>query len=172
MVVRVLIYLLKDIIFTNRLPICFLMCILLGCVYLLWCLHCSEEEAKKKMYNACFLRGNYGFGCEIDEKTSEKLKGDIFLTANASFWELINICSDCFGVLLLCRPTWCPVCSSGFLCWCRKQRLRRYISLFVQKSKWSISMLSFEYNSFFMCCLLTLVSLLLYILIWSENFDV
>ena len=39
---------------------------------LLWCV--SEEEAKKKIYNVAFGR-YYGFGCEIDEETSNKLDG-------------------------------------------------------------------------------------------------
>ncbi|KAF3457862.1 hypothetical protein FNV43_RR02522 [Rhamnella rubrinervis] len=34
----------------------------------------SEEEAKKKIYNVAFGR-YYGFGCEIDEETSNKLEG-------------------------------------------------------------------------------------------------
>uniref|UniRef100_A0A0A9CSQ8 MORF/ORRM1/DAG-like MORF domain-containing protein n=1 Tax=Arundo donax TaxID=35708 RepID=A0A0A9CSQ8_ARUDO len=34
----------------------------------------SEEEAKKKIYNICCER-YFGFGCEIDEETSNKLEG-------------------------------------------------------------------------------------------------
>lgn len=37
----------------------------------------SEEEAKKKIYNVSCER-YFGFGCEIDEETSNKLEG-IFL---------------------------------------------------------------------------------------------
>ena len=34
----------------------------------------SEEEAKKKIYNVSCER-YFGFGCEIDEETSNKLEG-------------------------------------------------------------------------------------------------
>lgn len=34
----------------------------------------SEEEAKKKIYNVSCER-YFGFGCEIDEETSQKLEG-------------------------------------------------------------------------------------------------
>lgn len=34
----------------------------------------SEEEAKKKIYNISCER-YFGFGCEIDEETSNKLEG-------------------------------------------------------------------------------------------------
>jgi len=37
----------------------------------------SEEEARKKIYNVSCER-YFGFGCEIDEETSNKLEG-IFL---------------------------------------------------------------------------------------------
>ncbi|PWZ45560.1 Multiple organellar RNA editing factor 5, mitochondrial, partial [Zea mays] len=37
----------------------------------------SEEEAKKKIYNVSCER-YFGFGCEIDEETSNKLEGDLF----------------------------------------------------------------------------------------------
>lgn len=46
--------------------------------FLLWCV--SEEEAKKKIYNVAFGR-YYGFGCEIDEETSNKLEGLCYLIA-------------------------------------------------------------------------------------------
>ncbi|KAK7278443.1 hypothetical protein RJT34_23472 [Clitoria ternatea] len=36
----------------------------------------SEEEAKKKIYNVS-CEGYLGFGCEIDEETSNKLKGNM-----------------------------------------------------------------------------------------------
>jgi hypothetical protein len=35
---------------------------------------CSEEEAKKRIYNVSCER-YFGFGCEIDEETSNKLEG-------------------------------------------------------------------------------------------------
>ena len=38
---------------------------------------CSEEEAKKRIYNVSCER-YFGFGCEIDEETSNKLEGDLF----------------------------------------------------------------------------------------------
>lgn len=38
------------------------------------CVCCSEEEAKKKIYNVSCER-YFGFGCEIDEETSNKLEG-------------------------------------------------------------------------------------------------
>ena len=34
----------------------------------------SEEEARKKIYNVSCER-YFGFGCEIDEETSNKLEG-------------------------------------------------------------------------------------------------
>jgi hypothetical protein len=34
----------------------------------------SEEEAKKKIYNVSCER-YFGFGCDIDEETSNKLEG-------------------------------------------------------------------------------------------------
>ena len=34
----------------------------------------SEEEAKRKIYNVSCER-YFGFGCEIDEETSNKLEG-------------------------------------------------------------------------------------------------
>ncbi|XP_058078196.1 multiple organellar RNA editing factor 5, chloroplastic/mitochondrial-like [Magnolia sinica] len=34
----------------------------------------SEEEGKKKIYNVSYER-YFGFGCEIDEETSNKLEG-------------------------------------------------------------------------------------------------
>ena len=37
----------------------------------------SEEEAKKKIYNVSCER-YFGFGCEIDEETSNKLEGIAF----------------------------------------------------------------------------------------------
>jgi hypothetical protein len=39
---------------------------------------CSEEEAKKKIYNVSCER-YFGFGCEIDEETSNKLEGSFNL---------------------------------------------------------------------------------------------
>lgn len=38
----------------------------------------SEEEAKKKIYNVSCER-YFGFGCEIDEETSNKLEGLILI---------------------------------------------------------------------------------------------
>jgi hypothetical protein len=38
---------------------------------------CSEEEAKKRIYNVSCER-YFGFGCEIDEETSNKLEGSLF----------------------------------------------------------------------------------------------
>ena len=38
----------------------------------------SEEEAKRKIYNVSCER-YFGFGCEIDEETSNKLEGLLFL---------------------------------------------------------------------------------------------
>ena len=46
------------------------------CVYSLFLVLglCSEEEAKKRIYNVSCER-YLGFGCEIDEETSTKLEG-------------------------------------------------------------------------------------------------
>ncbi|KAL8523161.1 hypothetical protein ACS0TY_013213 [Phlomoides rotata] len=73
----------------------------------------SEEEAKKKIYNVSCER-YFGFGCEIDEETSNKLEGlCIFLVRE-------SICQLDAGVLsflfLVYRSAWCSVCSSRFLC--------------------------------------------------------
>lgn len=38
----------------------------------------SEEEAKKKIYNVSCER-YFGFGCELDEETSNKLEGIFFI---------------------------------------------------------------------------------------------
>ena len=59
------------------------------------CASCSEEEAKKKIYNVSCER-YFGFGCEIDEETSNKLEGWclIFLT-----WSWFIHCA--FNYLLL-----------------------------------------------------------------------
>jgi hypothetical protein len=38
---------------------------------------CSEEEATKRIYNVSCER-YFGFGCEIDEETSNKLEGSLF----------------------------------------------------------------------------------------------
>lgn len=35
---------------------------------------CSEEEAKKKIYNVSCER-YFGFGCEVDEETANKMEG-------------------------------------------------------------------------------------------------
>jgi hypothetical protein len=40
---------------------------------------CSEEEAKKRIYNVSCER-YFGFGCEIDEETSNKLEGNLFVS--------------------------------------------------------------------------------------------
>ena len=49
------------------------------CVYSLFLVLglCSEEEAKKRIYNVSCER-YLGFGCEIDEETSTKLEGLVF----------------------------------------------------------------------------------------------
>jgi hypothetical protein len=39
-----------------------------------YCVYYSEEEAKKKIYNVSCER-YFGFGCKIDEETSNKLEG-------------------------------------------------------------------------------------------------
>jgi hypothetical protein len=42
---------------------------------------CSEEEATKKIYNVSCER-YFGFGCQIDEETSNKLEGLFCVTSN------------------------------------------------------------------------------------------
>jgi hypothetical protein len=48
------------------------------------CLSCSEEEAKKKIYNVSCER-YFGFGCEIDEETSNKLEGLFYMRTEMCF---------------------------------------------------------------------------------------
>lgn len=49
----------------------------------------SEEEAKRKIYNVSCER-YLGFGCEIDEETSNKLEGtaQIYLSFRNTIWPL------------------------------------------------------------------------------------
>lgn len=81
----------------------------------------SEEEAKKKIYNVSCER-YFGFGCEIDEETSNKLEG---LCISYSHNLAVNYISvggfkfffSCYVLsFILCRSAWCSVCSSRFLC--------------------------------------------------------
>lgn len=56
----------------------------------------SEEEAKKKIYNVSCER-YFGFGCEIDEETSNKLEGifeiaSIYLFDSFSFVLFLIFC--------------------------------------------------------------------------------
>jgi len=71
----------------------------------------SEEEAKKKIYNVSCER-YFGFGCEIDEETSNKLEG-----ISSSVIELFE-CLFCyvFTRFYLCRVTWSFVCATRFVC--------------------------------------------------------
>lgn len=48
------------------------------------CFSNSEEEAKKKIYNVSCER-YFGFGCEIDEETSNKLEGYVCLSLFVHF---------------------------------------------------------------------------------------
>jgi hypothetical protein len=43
-------------------------------ILIVCCFDNSEEEAKKKIYNVSCER-YFGFGCELDEETSNKLEG-------------------------------------------------------------------------------------------------
>jgi len=47
---------------------------LIAYLFLIIIIVISEEEAKKKIYNVSCER-YFGFGCEIDEETSNKLEG-------------------------------------------------------------------------------------------------
>ena len=49
----------------------------------------SEEEAKKKIYNVSCER-YFGFGCEIDEETSNKLEG---MFSEVEVFEISFLCS-------------------------------------------------------------------------------
>lgn len=81
----------------------------------------SEEEAKKKIYNVSCSR-YFGFGCEIDEETSNKLEG-----MSPSVMELfrVSLCFSTFSLFYLCRVAWSFVCAAGFVCRSRKQGLWR-----------------------------------------------
>jgi len=48
----------------------------------------SEEEAKRKIYNVSCER-YFGFGCEIDEETSNKLEGPLDLCPVMPFFSFL-----------------------------------------------------------------------------------
>jgi hypothetical protein len=60
----------------------------------------SEVEAKKKIYNVSCER-YFGFGCEIDEETSNKLEGLFFSFVAIHFLVEMFICIYCFIHFLL-----------------------------------------------------------------------
>jgi hypothetical protein len=62
-----------------------------GCLIFFFHMRCSEEEAKKKIYNVSCER-YFGFGCEIDEETSNKLEGSFHL---CSMMRLLLCCPFC-----------------------------------------------------------------------------
>lgn len=98
------------------------------------CVAHSEEEAKKKIYNVSCER-YFGFGCEIDEETSNKLEGWclIFSWQEVGYFiaHSISIRILMFFVVLFvsCRFAWCSICSPRLLRWCWKQGLWRYVLL-------------------------------------------
>lgn len=61
-----------------------------------YCFKISEEEARKKIYNVSCDR-YFGFGCEIDEETSNKLEGLLILT---------SIHLICYFLYSFCLHTW------------------------------------------------------------------
>lgn len=75
----------------------------------------SEVEAKKKIYNVSCER-YFGFGCEIDEETSNKLEGLFFSFVAIHFLVEMFICIYCFIHFFVDRFAWCSVCASGFIC--------------------------------------------------------
>lgn len=98
-----------------------------GVIYMVgkWCIFLwlcnSEEEAKKKIYNVSCER-YFGFGCEIDEETSNKLDG---LCCYAFVCYRVSVMA---ALILVCylypffvdRSAWCSICPSWFLCWSRE----------------------------------------------------
>ena len=69
----------------------------------------SEEEAKKKIYNVSCER-YFGFGCEIDEETSNKLEGLYILLSFPPFFSLI-----CFSCIIYVVLYVLQVCLAFFL---------------------------------------------------------
>lgn len=77
----------------------------------------SEEEAKRKIYNVSCER-YFGFGCEIDEETSNKLEGmwlETYVTTGLCFkkWEMsLMVLASCVcvsglpGVLFVLPDSW------------------------------------------------------------------
>jgi hypothetical protein len=90
-------------------------------------LWCCEEEAETKIYTTLCER-HFGFGCDIDEETSNKLEVRLiyalrcdyyFVVLSAKFNDLIHIWCCCFVYVVLHDPLVFP----GFVCWCRVQGL-------------------------------------------------